>query len=64
MYGDDLRKTIVTGRKGVKNGGGITNRKNDKDFIYANIGPVIQNCKIVLGQKLFNDRFKIATYLQ
>ncbi|MBA0874792.1 hypothetical protein Goshw_022130 [Gossypium schwendimanii] len=28
MYGDGLRKTIVTGRKGVKNGGGITNRKN------------------------------------
>ncbi|MBA0844126.1 hypothetical protein Goarm_001248 [Gossypium armourianum] len=28
MYGDGLRKTIVTGRKGVKNGAGITNRQN------------------------------------
>ncbi|MBA0802288.1 hypothetical protein Gohar_012599 [Gossypium harknessii] len=165
MYGDGLRKTIVTGRKGVKNGGGITtwqtatfsaigngfiaksmgfqntagpekhqavalriqsdksaffncridayqdtlyNQANHqlfrncvisgtidfifgdsptviqnsliivrrpmdnqfnivtaqgKDFIDENTGTVIQNCKIVPEQKLFNDRFKIATYL-
>ncbi|MBA0617336.1 hypothetical protein Godav_026794 [Gossypium davidsonii] len=34
-----------------------------KDFIDENTGTVIQNCKIVPEQKLFNDRFKIATYL-
>ncbi|KAK8268956.1 hypothetical protein V6Z11_D11G100200 [Gossypium hirsutum] len=34
-----------------------------KDFIDENTGTVIQNCKIVPQQKLFNDRFKIATYL-
>ncbi|KAA3475282.1 pectinesterase-like [Gossypium australe] len=34
-----------------------------KDFIDENTGTVIQNYKIVPEQKLFNDRFKIATYL-
>ncbi|MBA0714922.1 hypothetical protein Golax_013863 [Gossypium laxum] len=34
-----------------------------KDFINENTGTVIQNYKIVPEQKLFNDRFKIATYL-
>ncbi|KAK5783494.1 hypothetical protein PVK06_038003 [Gossypium arboreum] len=34
-----------------------------KDFIDENTGTIIQNCKIVPEQKLFNDRFKIATYL-
>ncbi|MBA0685894.1 hypothetical protein Goari_013533 [Gossypium aridum] len=34
-----------------------------KDFIDENTGIVIQNYKIVPEQKLFNDRFKIATFL-
>ncbi|KAK5837722.1 pectinesterase-like [Gossypium arboreum] len=34
-----------------------------KDFIDENTGTVIQNCRIVPEQKLFNERFKFATYL-
>ncbi|GMI74444.1 hypothetical protein like AT3G05610 [Hibiscus trionum] len=34
-----------------------------KDYIDENTGIVIQNCRIVPEQKLFDDRFKIATYL-
>ncbi|PPR81931.1 hypothetical protein GOBAR_AA38786 [Gossypium barbadense] len=133
MYGDGPRKTIVTGCKGVKNGGGITtwqtatfsaigngfiaksmgfqntagpekhqavalriqsdksaffncridayqdtlyNQANRQffcncvisgtiDFIFGDSPTVIQNSLIIIvpEQKLFNDRFKIATYL-
>ncbi|MBA0559986.1 hypothetical protein Golob_016916, partial [Gossypium lobatum] len=133
MYGDGPRKTIVTGHKGFKNGGGITtwqtatfsaigngfiakfmgfqntagpekheavairiqsdkstffncridayqdtlyNQANRQlfrncvisgtiDFIFGDSPTVIQNSLIIIisEQKLFNDRFKIATFL-
>ncbi|KAK8518669.1 hypothetical protein V6N13_018052 [Hibiscus sabdariffa] len=34
-----------------------------KDYIDENTGTVIQNCRIIPEQRLYNDRFEIATYL-
>ncbi|KAA3465132.1 pectinesterase-like [Gossypium australe] len=40
-----------------------TIKQISKGFIDENIGTVIQNCKIVPEQKLFNNRLNFATYL-
>ncbi|MBA0860272.1 hypothetical protein Goshw_015935 [Gossypium schwendimanii] len=57
-----IQNSLIIVRRPMDNQFNIVTTQG-KDFIDENTGTIIQNCKIVPEQKLFNDRFKIATFL-